>query len=558
MKTCSALIGSVILSILLSLSAAAIQPCTTEIPGNTFQIDGTAYQAGDVICLLAGNKDYLLLQNIQGTEAQPITITNKGGAVLIDTDHFYGIKFYNCKHIILSGSGVEGLDYGIQVKRVGAGAGISIDYYSSNVEIESVEIAHTAIAGIYAKTEPFQGDCDQLVTRDNFTMFDLKIHDCYLHDIADEGLYIGSSKYTGQVVHQCNDVVVLPHVIEGVEIYNNIIEHTGWDGIQVSSAPVDCSIHDNIVRNDSYAAYPGQMSGILIGGGSKCDCYNNKIYDGTGDGIDVFGMGFMKIYNNLIVRAGKTFEPGNPTAFKSGIYIGKVEGALSPGATFSVYQNTIISPKSFGITYNNDAATMGYVANNLITDPGYYSVSGDASFVNLNVMPSLVSQQNNYKSTENSAPKFIDAASDNYDLKPSSPAVNYGKDLLAEGIEDDIEGRERPWHTYFDAGAYESHDPGAAVEDQDVFAEILGLAYPNPASHSISIPVKVSEKQDVVIIIVNQLGQTILLKRQRLVQQHLNTIKLDVSTLSPGYYYYGIIFNKGSQYNPLIIQQISD
>lgn len=557
MKTYSVSIGSVILSILLTLPAAAIQPCTTEIPSNMFEIDGTAIQPGDVICLLAGNKDHLLLQNIQGTESQPVTIINKGGAVLIDTDHYYGIKFYNCKHIILSGSGVEGLNYGIQVTRVDAGAGISVDYYSSNVEIESVEIAHTAIAGIYAKTEPFQGDCDQLVTRDNFTMYDLKIHDCYLHDIADEGFYIGSSKYTGQVVHQCNDVVVLPHVIEGVEIYNNIVEHTGWDGIQVSSAPVDCSIHDNVVRNDSYAAHPGQMSGILIGGGSKCDCYNNKIYDGTGDGIDVFGMGFMKIYNNLIVRAGQTFEPENPTAFKSGIYIGKVEGALSPGATFSVYNNTIISPKSFGITYNNDEAAMGYVANNLITNPGYYSVSGDAAFVNLNVSPSLVSQQNNFKSTDNSSPRFLEAASDNYDLKPSSPAVNYGKDLLAEGIVDDIEGRERPWHSYFDAGAYESHDPGAGMEDQNDPSQILGLAYPNPASHKLFIPIKVSNKQDAVITIVNQMGQTILIKKQQLTHQQLNIIELDVSTLPSGTYYYGILYNNGSLYNPLIIQPLS-
>ena len=68
-------------------------------------------------------------------------------------------------------------------------------------------------------------------------MYDLKIHDCYLHHIADEGFYIGSSKYTGQTIYQCDEIVVLPHIIEGVSIYDNIVENTGWDGIQVSSAP---------------------------------------------------------------------------------------------------------------------------------------------------------------------------------------------------------------------------------------------------------------------------------------------------------------------------------
>ena len=60
----------------------------------------------------------------------------------------------------------------------------------------------------------------------------------------------------------------------------------------------------------NFTVVPPDQAHVISGG------FKPKIFDGKGDGIDVLGMGFMKIYNNLIVRAGKTFEPGNPSAFK--------------------------------------------------------------------------------------------------------------------------------------------------------------------------------------------------------------------------------------------------
>ncbi len=548
------LIISLVIGICLNpATAGADVNCTIEIAASEFVVDGTAIQPGAVVCLLAGAKDYLLLQNLQGTAEQPITVINQGGPVVIDTDHFYGIKFYNCKHVIFSGNGLEGLDYGIQVKRVSAGAGMSIDYLSTNIEIEYCEISNTVIAGIYAKTEPFQTDCDNLITRDNFTMYDLKIHDCYLHDIADEGLYIGSSKFTGQTISQCGDIVVMPHVIEGVEVYNNLVVNTGWDGIQVSSAPENCKIYNNTIINDSYEEYPGQMSGIMIGGGSKCDCYNNKIYDGKGDGIDVFGMGFMKIYNNLIVRPGRTYKPDIDTEFKSGIYVGFVDGALSPNATFELYNNTIISPKSFGITYNNPNAAMGYASNNLITDPGYHPVTGNASFINLMVPNDKVSQQNNFNMVSTAQVKFIDPGQDNFDLKPNSAAVNYGVDLSAVGITTDIEGRSRPWHGSFDAGAYESHDPSADIEEIQDQKLQLGNAYPNPCSGRLNIPLKSKENKKVVVLIINHLGQTVFKDIYQLKKYQEELVTLDLTNFAQGEYYYGVVYENAYQYKPFTI-----
>ena len=64
-----------------------------------------------------------------------------------------------------------------------------------------------------------------------------------------------------------------------------------------------------------------QMSGILIGGGSQCDCYNNYIYKGKGDGIESLGLGDYRIFNNVIVDAGRSYYPSDPTKMKYGIYV---------------------------------------------------------------------------------------------------------------------------------------------------------------------------------------------------------------------------------------------
>ncbi len=519
--------------------------CTLEVESSTTYIEGSDINPGDVICLLAGNKDYLLFKDIHGSSDQPVTIINKDGAVVINTDHSYGVKFDNCSHIIFSGNGSDSEEYGIQIRRVGNGAGISVDNKSTNVEIEFVEISYTAIAGIYAKTEPYQGDCDNLVTRENFTMYDLSIHDCYLHDISDEGMYIGSSKYTGQTVYQCDEVVVLPHVIEGVEVYNNIVENTGWDGIQVSSAISDCSIHDNVVRNDSEEEEWGQMSGIIIGGGSKCDCYNNKIFDGLGDGIDVFGMGDMMIYNNLIVNAGKEYEPSNPDLYRHGIYIGYVDGAFTTGANFKIYANTIVSPKSFGITFNNSEASLSYFDNNLITNPGS---TGSTRFINSMVGTATVSQIGNYLADNTSQAKFIDSSDDEYDLQPDSPAINIGKSLTNEGINFDIEGRFRPFHTYFDAGAYECHDPEAGIDE-----EIATLApYPVPANDYIIVPVESGE--DFTIIFVSEYGAVVYNMSYQNYGQ--NEVLVNVNDFSNGYYILNYTDSNGTKSWPVIKSDI--
>ncbi len=455
--------------------------CDVEVPPETFVIDGSHgdIHPGNVVCIKGSSKDFLLIRNVNGTAQMPVEFINKDGAVVINTDNYYGIKISHSSFIKVSGTGTDSIQYGFQVQRVGGGTGLAVGDLSSDVEIENMEISNTPIAGVYAKTDPTCNDFSS--TRDKFTMYNFKFHDCYVHDVADEGLYIGSSKYSGQHLTGDCDTLVYPHVLVGTRVYNNIIENTGWDGIQVSSAEHDCKIYNNIIRHDSYEGHNGQMSGILIGGGTRADVYNNKIYDGKGDGIDLFGLGSMRVFNNLIVRAGKTYMPDDPVAFKHGMYLGKA--VTEPGEPNKIYNNTIVSPKSFGITYANDESNMGYILNNAVLNPGYTD-AGDNAFYNIKVDSSQITFTNNYSSNNIEDAEFMDFLTDDYDLKPTSPLIDNGLDMTSEGLVFDIDNRIRPFHNFTDMGAYECQDPTISVKN--IHTEKMTV-YPNPANRVVYI-----------------------------------------------------------------------
>lgn len=504
------------------------QNCSREIAPDVFQIDGasTGIQPGETVCLLSGNKDYLLIQNVHGTASNPVTFVNKGGVVVINTDNYYGIKIAHCSFIRLLGNGVVGTNYGIQVQRVANGAGLAVGDLSTNVEIAYVEIAQTAIGGVYAKTDPTCNDFSS--TRDKFTMYNFWFHNCYVHNTEDEGLYIGSSKYTGQHLPDC-DTTVFPHLMRGVRIFNNIVENTGWDGIQVSSADENCSIHDNTIRFDSQAEQPGQMSGIILGGGSKCKTFNNQIFDGKGDGIDVLGLGNHEIFNNLIVRAGQTYHPSNPNDFKHGIYVGKV--VTETDAILGIYNNTIIEPKSFGVTIVNADLVKTYLLNNLITDPGQLPFVGKEAYINSNVSQDKIVSENNYLKPSTASVGFLNASGDNFDLQPGSKAVNYGQDLIAQGVVFDLLNRSRPFHTLFDAGAFESHDPYASVKTHDNRNLLQWKAYPNPFDSRITVVFIAHKNGTLTAELMDMTGRVVQVVRQKCVsgkQYHFqfNTKKL--------------------------------
>ncbi len=448
---------------------AIAQSCDTIFnpsPKNTLIVKAsqlTGIGPGSTICLRAGKYFNILFEGLRGTPDRPVLIRPWEGEVVIDTASPYGIKLGNCSYVRMDGL-IDG-QRKIRILKT-KGVGISIDDRSTDVEIAWTEIANTGLSGIVAKTDP---DCSFSSTRDSFLMKNIVIRDNFLHDIGLEGMYIGSSYFTGRTIH-CGgkDTTVLPHVNHNVHIFNNFIFKTGYDGMQVSSTVKDCFIHDNTIWYDSQLKQPGQMSGIIVGAGNALECYNNSIINGAGHGIEIHSQGG-RVYNNVIINNARSYRPNTQGVYaKPGIFAGY--NLYNPqNLPYRFYHNTIYRPKSEGIKFSNANSGLNEFINNTVIDPGiwkyYDSLNIPIERCYLNIDPGIAFvAKTNYFSRDTAAVKFVNSSAFNLMPTMASPLVDAGTDLQNQGIEFDRNNAPRPLGKTFDIGAYE-YSPQQGLED---------------------------------------------------------------------------------------------
>ena len=139
------------------------------------------------------------------------------------------------------------------------------------------------------------------------------------------------------------------------------------------------------------------------------------------------------------------------------------------------------------------------------------------------------------------------------DLQPSSPAVDYGTDLTAEGITFDILNRSRPFHGLFSAGAYESHDPLVGIRSQKALDVEMFKVFPNPAKNKITLLIKTSVEQKVQIIVTDMQGRTVLRKEIHSNPFENYTSRLSVRHLKNGEYLVILYSSQGISSLPLLI-----
>lgn len=371
---------------------------------------------GTTIILEPGTRGALLLRNISGTSAAPITIVNGNGKTTIQSSGSYGLKAENCTYFRLTGTGTSG--NGILVD--GGHIGVSMDKLTNQFTIDHIEVKNSGFAGIMAKTDP---SCDQATWRGNFVMQNLKFYNNYVHDVKGEGFYVGNSFYEGGRDLECGNIA--PHEIMNVEIYNNRTNNTGCEGIQAGCIISGLKIMNNKVENfgiDPFAA--AQNNGIQIGEGSAGLIYNNYIANGPGNGIIMLGRGNTKIYNNLVVN------PGSYGAFIDN------RGNTSGDILFA--HNTFINPVMGGLkTYNELVSNKFY--NNIITGNAQPFLYGSGA---------TGDEKNNLVNITEAACLF----GKGYKLKAGSPAIDKG---LNSGIPTDMAGKGRPSGAGFDIGCFE-------------------------------------------------------------------------------------------------------
>jgi hypothetical protein len=259
------------------------------------------------------------------------------------------LAFSGVQYIKLIGIANTKNVHGIIITKLPKGNAISFNEFSSNIEICGIEISYIGSSGISIKTHPF---CKNLPRFKQFVLYDIKIHHNYIHHVGNEGIYIGNSFYNNGfglnlTCEGTNDTVsVLPHAIIGVSIYQNRIDSSGWDAIQVAAAKGVWIAH-NVISYDSYAGVQNQMSGILIGQPCVAEVAYNKIFKSHGNAIECFGLQ-VSIHHNFIVHPAMLHN-------RAGIYLNDKLFEHLPKASqcYKVFENTIVLQAADSLNQQN-------------------------------------------------------------------------------------------------------------------------------------------------------------------------------------------------------------
>lgn len=522
---------------------------TIEVDSTVILVDGnfTPYNSlipGDTLRLNPGQKQLLILRNLVGTTENPIIITNGDGLVDVNSTHYFGISVRHCNHIKITGTGKPGLKYGIRILNI-RGSGLSIGDYSTNIETDHLEIGEILYSGIIAKTEP---DCN--FNRNSFIQENTIIHDCYIHNTGTEGMYVGSSFYSGQTL-QCDSgpKIVLPALLKGVNIYDNIVEHTGWDGIQVSSA-TSTLIHNNIVSYDSQEKTDWQMTGIILGGGSTGSIYDNIIKEGEGTGIFTNGLGDINIYNNIIINPGKT---NNQSSGQYGIYA--TDASAYPGMYFNVYNNLILHPKKTGILLVNSLSSeKNVIQNNVISISNSQSGNNhDEAFIDVNGNHAIL--KTNYCSLDDSKLQIEFDSNERIKILETSPLIDAGSIISKNGYVSDIYGNQRTQGFGVDIGPIEScYSRALNFIDAEPAKD---MAYPNPVKPNEIITFLVNNEWPgyVKINVIDESGKIIKTLSDSYCKEGNQSISIESSLMNKGINYIQIARTKNSNILRVVVNE---
>jgi len=468
--------------------------CDFVIDKNTGVVNGLDLnvQPGDVIGLAGTPDTYknLTFNDIVGTEDNPIIIKNCDGQAVISSTGSFGVKFRNSKNFKIEGDGDSEYDYGIKISTT-HGFFLTFEQLTTDFEVHSVEIAglepygigdDNGFAGIGIKTSPYQ-DCDLFSdpTRTAWIMENIHVHDCYIHDVGGEGLYIGHGFYNGRIESACTDTT-WSHSIQHIRIYNNLIEDVAFDGIQIKNADLDCELYNNVIRNYGTLDHGAHNEGLFIGGGTTGKFYNNQVLGGTGHGIQLQGMGNIDIFNNVVVNSGD-----NSFYASNGVQVYRI-----PDGYYNIMNNTFVNCGNNGFAFFNNEGGTKRLHNNII--------AGAAEDLYRN--GAAIDTSHNILTQDIECLDFVDMDNDDYNLLENSKAIGAGLDLSQYGILTDIQGTERS--SLYDIGAYQ-YSVISNVDDTDISLATQLNVFPNPVVDNLIINLKSLEK-NLDVKVYNSIG----------------------------------------------------
>ena len=315
---------------LLTVAAAAADcDCTVSLTPDDNFFDAAELDPGSRICLEAGRYSRLKIKGIRGSAEAPITVENCGGRVEIgEAGSRYGMALDDSRHVVVSGGGDPALPYGILIDET-EGVGLSFSKRSTAFAVHQIEITGSGFAGLMAKTD----------NAADWRMADVEISDCYIHDVAAEGMYIGQTKSPG-------------HPIEGLYIHHNIIARTGWDLLQLAHARADVEVAHNLLLDGGLSDRKHHNNGLQIGDNTTGHYHHNTLIHSHGNALIVLGSGDIRIDDNHI-------HSGGERAFF-------IDDRLSAGSAPIVITDNVILTAGPAFTNRNDVTPVHTEGNTVV------------------------------------------------------------------------------------------------------------------------------------------------------------------------------------------------
>ncbi|MEW5739071.1 MAG: right-handed parallel beta-helix repeat-containing protein [Myxococcota bacterium] len=443
----------------------SVCPCTREILTGESTVDLSSLDAGSVVCLratTAATRGRLTITGLNGTAASPVLIRNCDGQVTVSSSTTGAPLTLSGRGFRVSGGGAPGVTYGLKFTGPSASFLVSVGR-ASEFELDHLELTQSSFAGITAKVDPSSTSCGVGDRRyDSFVMSGVHIHHNWVHDLPNgEGMYLGNSFYSGAGARYCyasgnttcdrsacpGATEQFPHELRRVRVHHNLIQHTGWDGLQVGSAVDDCVLSDNRIEDYGELAVASQQNGIQVGEGSSCIVERNTVTRGP-TGINVLGIGDVVVRNNLV------------TDFRSvGVVINPRPTPLATDIVPTGYRG--------GFTVSFDTLVSGAGATNALVDVNAAAV-GDVTVVdnvisnNLIVFPTsswLRRTDARYGWTVAGNLQFPSAGAaglgPDFCPSPTSTAVDAAD--AGPAVTSDLRGAPRPLGAGPDVGALECH-----------------------------------------------------------------------------------------------------
>lgn len=332
---------------------------------------------GDVV-VLRGAYQYFNLWNLKGSAAAPILIV-PDCQVQIGGNKSYAFNMRESEHFWIDGQNKIIIDGGaLGFDSVGMALNRCRNFTLSEVESRNVSV------GVMIKTTP-KGD-DPNSYGDAWAYDDITIRGMHIHDVRGEGMYIGhSNSGPEKIVVDGKEKEVYAFRMRNLVITNNVIQRTGWDGLQVTCGD-GVLLQGNQISDYGLAGQRFQNFGILAAG-RNLRILDNDINRGTGTGITCSGNDALEIRRNKIADAKgegqdaiyvnahkiKDYGPCQPViednvisgCLRSPIRVENSDGYMLPGSI----SHNVISDCAAGIVDNSGSVQDGNVTDGGPTEP---------------------------------------------------------------------------------------------------------------------------------------------------------------------------------------------